>query len=59
MIGLEISRWLFVDLLVLPAMFALAVFVLLDPLLEQWRHVLEILRVPLGLPAVPPISHTS
>ncbi len=52
MIGLEISRWLFVDLLVLPAMFALAVFVLLDPLLEQWRHVLEILRVPLGLPGL-------
>lgn len=52
MIGLEISRWLFVDLLVLPAMFALAVFVLLDPLLAEWRQLLELLRVPLGLPGL-------
>ncbi|MEQ1690979.1 MAG: hypothetical protein ABMA00_06825 [Gemmatimonas sp.] len=52
MIGLEVSRWLLVDLIVLPLMFSLAVFVLLDPLLEGWRVVLEALREPLGLPGV-------
>lgn len=52
MIGLEISRWLLVDLLVLPLMFSLAVFVGLDALLEAWRWMLEALRVPLGLPGV-------
>ena len=52
MIGLEVSRWLLVDLLVLPAMFALAVFVLMDPLLDMWRWTLDTLRVPLGLPGV-------
>lgn len=52
MIGLEISRWLTIDLLVLPLMFALAVFVLLDPLLDGWRYILDVLRVPLGLPGV-------
>ena len=50
MIGLEVSRWLLIDLLVLPRMFSLAVFVLLDPLLEGWRWILEIMRTPLGLP---------
>jgi hypothetical protein len=52
MIGLEVSRWLLVDLFVLPAMFALAVFVLMDPLLESWRWTLDALRAPLGLPGV-------
>ncbi len=52
MIGLEVSRWLLIDLLVLPFMFALAVFVLLDPLLEGWRWMLEFMRAPLGLPGV-------
>ncbi len=52
MIGLEVSRWLFVDLLVLPAMFSLAVFVLLDPMLSGWRWLLEYFRIPLGLPGV-------
>lgn len=52
MIGLEVSRWLFIDLLVLPLMFALGVFVLLDPLLDGWRWILDVLRVPLGLPGV-------
>lgn len=52
MIGLEVSRWLLVDLVLLPLMFALAVFVLLDPLLEQWRNLFEMLRAPLGLPGV-------
>ncbi len=52
MIGLEVSRWLLVDLVVLPLMFSLAVFVLLDPLLDTWRAVFEALRGPLGLPGV-------
>jgi hypothetical protein len=52
MIGLEVSRWLVIDLIVLPFMFALAVFVLLDPLLEGWRWMLEFMRVPLGLPGL-------
>ena len=52
MIGLEVSRWLFVDLLVLPLMFSLAVFVLLDPMLASWRWLLEYFRAPLGLPGV-------
>ncbi|MES2522135.1 MAG: hypothetical protein V4617_05505 [Gemmatimonadota bacterium] len=50
MIGLEISGWLVVDLLVLPAIFMTAVFVSLDPLLDLWRWTLEFARVPLGLP---------
>ena len=52
MIGLEVSRWLIIDLVVLPVMFALAVFVLLDPLLDGWRYMLDIMRVPLGLPGM-------
>ena len=52
MIGLEVSRWLLVDLALLPLMFALAVFVLLDPLLDAWRELFEMLRGPLGLPGV-------
>jgi hypothetical protein len=50
MIGLEVSNWLLVDLLVLPLMFATAVFILLDPLTDGWRWALESLRGPLGLP---------
>lgn len=50
MIGLEVSRWLLVDLVILPLMFSLAVFVLLDPMLEFWRTVLETMRAPLGMP---------
>ena len=50
MIGLEVSRWLLLDLVVLPFMFALAVFVLLDPLMEGWRWIFDVLREPLGLP---------
>ncbi|HYW31435.1 MAG TPA: hypothetical protein VE869_08020 [Gemmatimonas sp.] len=52
MIGLEISGWLVVDLLVLPAMFMTAVFVSLDSLLDFWRWALDFARVPLGLPGV-------
>ncbi len=52
MIGLEVSRWLLLDLVVLPLMFSLAVFVFLDPLLEGWRWIFDALRDPLGLPGV-------
>lgn len=52
MIGLEVSRWLLIDLLVLPLMFTLGVFVVLDPIMEGWRWLLETLQSPLGLPGV-------
>ena len=52
MIGLEVSKWLLIDLLVLPLMFTLAVFVFLDPLMDSWRWILDALRGPLGLPGV-------
>ncbi|MBL0170712.1 MAG: hypothetical protein IPP90_08255 [Gemmatimonadaceae bacterium] len=52
MIGLEVSRWLLFDLIVLPLLFSVAVFVLLDPLLEGWRWMLDVVRAPLGLPGV-------
>lgn len=52
MIGLEVSRWLLIDLVVLPIMFTTAVFILLDPMMDFWRYVLDVLRVPLGLPGV-------
>lgn len=50
MIGLEVSPWLLVDLVALPLLFTLTVFVLLDPLMEGWRMIFEALRVPLGMP---------
>lgn len=52
MIGLEVSRWLLIDLLVLPLMFTLTVFVVLDPLMDGWRWIFDSLRGPLGLPGV-------
>lgn len=52
MIGLPVSRWLALDLLVLPAMFSLAVFVLLERLLGAWRWALDVMREPLALPGV-------
>lgn len=52
MIGLEVSRWLTIDLLVLPLIFAVTVFVLLEPLMQFWRLMLDTLRGPLGLPGV-------
>jgi hypothetical protein len=52
MIGLEVNRWLLIDLVALPFMLSLGVFVLLDPLLELWRRTLEWLQGPLGLPGV-------
>ncbi len=52
MIGLKISWTLAVDLIVLPAIFAVAMFLLLDPLMEAWRTFFELVREPLGLPGV-------
>ena len=52
MIGLEISWTLLVDLVVLPAIFAVTMFVLLDPLMDGWRAFFEFVRAPLGLPGV-------
>lgn len=50
MIGLEVSWTLIVDLIVLPLIFAVAVFVFLDSITSFWRDVLEFARIPLGLP---------
>lgn len=52
MIGLEISWTLLVDLFVLPMMFAVAMFALLDPLMGAWREFFNAIREPLGLPGV-------
>jgi hypothetical protein len=49
MIRLEMSKWLLVDLLVLPAMFATGMFVALDWLLAGWRMLFERLQRPLDL----------
>ena len=49
MIGLKPTPYLVVDLLLLPAIFALAVFVGLDRVTLAWRAVMDALRVPLGL----------
>ena len=49
MIGLDISKWLLVDLLVLPAMFATGLFVAFDWLFAGWRILFETLQGPLGL----------
>lgn len=50
MIGLVISWTLLIDLIVLPLMFAVAVILLLDPLMTAWREFFFMVRVPLGLP---------
>ena len=52
MIGLEVSRWLFVDLLILPVMFALGVFVSLEYIMQGWYWFLETLQAPLGFPGI-------
>jgi len=52
MIGLKISWTLAVDLIVLPAIFAVVMFVLLAPLMEAWRTFFDFVRVPLELPGV-------
>ena len=52
MIGLEVSRWLLVDLLVLPAIFATAMILVLDYLLDGWRIAFAWMQQPLGLGAV-------
>jgi len=52
MIGLEVSWSLLIDLVVLPLMFAVAMFALLDPLMALWRDFFNLIREPLGLPGV-------
>lgn len=52
MIGLEVSWSLLIDLVVLPLMFAVAMFALLDPLMGLWREFFNLIREPLGLPGV-------
>ncbi len=49
MIGLRASPSLLLDLIVLPAILLVTVFVLLEPLMEAWRAVMETLRGPLDL----------
>ena len=45
------SRTLAIDLLVLPLMFSVAMFALLDPLMVAWRNFFELVAGPLGLPS--------
>lgn len=52
MIGLEVSWSLIIDLVVLPLMFSVAVFVLLEPLMSAWREFFNFVREPLGLPGL-------
>jgi hypothetical protein len=52
MIGLEISWSLLIDLLVLPAIFSVLMFTLLDPIMSAWRDFFNFIRVPLGMPGV-------
>jgi hypothetical protein len=49
MIGLRASPALLLDLLVLPGMLLVAVFVVLDPLTAAWRALMRALGGPLGL----------
>lgn len=52
MIGLEVSRWLLLDLVILPAAFATGVYVALDYILEGWRMMFAWLYQPLALDGV-------
>lgn len=49
MIGLRASPALALDLLVLPMIMLVSVFVVLDPLTDGWRWIMNVLRAPLGL----------
>ncbi len=49
MIGLRASPSLAIDLLVLPAILLVTVWVLLDRLMDAWRWIMESLREPLAL----------
>ncbi len=49
MIGLRASPALLLDLLVLPSIMLVSMFVVLDPLMSAWRWLLETLRGPLNL----------
>jgi hypothetical protein len=50
MIGLEVTWTLAIDLIVLPLMFTVAMFALLDPLMAAWRSFFALVAGPLGLP---------
>ncbi len=50
MIGLEVTWTLAIDLIVLPLMFSVAMFALLEPLMAAWRSFFEWVAGPLGLP---------
>lgn len=52
MIGLRASPALLLDLLVLPAILLVGVFVVLEPLTNVWRSLMEWLGEPLGLGGV-------
>jgi len=49
MIGLRASPMLIVDLLVLPALLLIGVFVVLDTLMDAWRWLMESLSGPLAI----------
>lgn len=49
MIGLRASPALLLDLLVLPLIMLVSVFVVLDPLMAAWRWFMEAVRAPLDL----------
>jgi hypothetical protein len=52
MIGIEVSWTLLIDMLVLPSIFAVTMFLLLEPLTGAWRAFFEFIRIPLGIPGV-------
>lgn len=52
MIGIEVSWTLLVDMLVLPTLFAVTMFLLLEPLTNAWHAFFEAVRIPLGMPGV-------
>jgi len=51
MIGLRASPSLLLDLLVLPAVMLVSMFLLLEPLMGAWRWIMEVFRGPLDLGA--------
>ncbi len=50
MIGLELSWGLVIDLVVIPLILAVAVWVLLPPITDAWATFFDAVREPLGLP---------
>ena len=50
MIGLPISWSLAIDMVVIPSIFSVIVFLLMDPLMGVWRTMLEGMQTPMQLP---------